>query len=124
LGALQLLGRLVLRLFLLVTPADEDVRGDLALLDALADLPQLVVHPRAAGERIHDATLAPLDAPRDPHLALTGEERDRAHLAQVHPHGVVGLFEGTADRAFLPLVVLVVLRRVLAGRGRPGRTEL
>ena len=37
--------------------------------------------------------LAALDALGDLDLALAGEERHRAHLAQVHAHRVVGLVE-------------------------------
>ena len=37
--------------------------------------------------------LAALDALGDRHLALAGEQRHGAHLAQVHADGVVGLVE-------------------------------
>jgi hypothetical protein len=39
------------------------------------------------------AQLAALDALGDGHLAFAREQRHRAHLAQVHANGIVGLVE-------------------------------
>ena len=49
-------------------------------------------HGRARDLGEHDA-LAALDALRDRDLALAGEEGNRAHLAQVHADGIVGLVQ-------------------------------
>ncbi len=80
--------------------------GDLVVLedDELADGAraglQLIAHRdnhlrdgRRPGDGLDDRELAALDAARDLDFALAGEQRDRAHLAEVHPHGVVGLVQ-------------------------------
>ena len=54
--------------------------------------------------------LAALDALGDRHFALAGEQRHRAHLAQVHADGVVGLVEGARREVEL---------HALFGRGGP-----
>src|SRR5207302_814382 len=41
-----------------------------------------------------DTKLPALNALRNLYFALAGEQRDRAHLAQVHAHRVIGLFQG------------------------------
>ncbi len=48
------------------------------------------------GEGLVDLRLALLDAFGDADLALAVEQLDRAHLAQVHAHRVVGLLDGVA----------------------------
>ena len=80
--------------------------GNLVVLedDELADRAragfQLVAHRddhlrdrRRAGDRLDDRQLAALDAPRNLDLALAGEQRHRAHLAQVHADGIVRLVQ-------------------------------
>jgi hypothetical protein len=47
----------------------------------------------ATRNRLDHGQLAALDSPRDLDFALAREERDGAHLAQVHPHRVVRLVE-------------------------------
>ena len=49
-------------------------------------------HQRRAGERFQNRVLAALDAARDFDFAFAREQRNRAHLAQVHADGIVDLF--------------------------------
>src|SRR5262249_62284004 len=46
-----------------------------------------------AGDRLDDRELAAFDALGDGDLAFAREQRDRAHLAEVHADRVVGLVE-------------------------------
>ena len=48
-------------------------------------------HQRRARQRFQDRVLAALDAARDFDFAFAGEQRHRAHLAQVHAHRIVDL---------------------------------
>ena len=81
----------------------------------LADAPLLVLeliahrHDRAgdrwrAGDRLDDRQLAALDALGDLDFAFSREEGDRAHLAQVHANGVVGLVERAWGQVELELL--------------------
>ena len=83
----------------------------LPALQLVADVEDLRHRQPAGEQRAQDFLLALLDALGDLHLALAGEERDRAHLAQVQAHRVVGL----AAR----LVVLVLLLLLLGLLGLP-----
>jgi type II secretory pathway component PulF len=57
-------------------------------------------------QRLQDPPLPALDPPRDGDLPFPVQERDRPHLAQVHPHGVVRLLERTGQGFGLGVVVL------------------
>ena len=46
---------------------------------------------RRTGQGFQDGVLAALDAARNLHFAFAREQRDGAHLPQVHAHGVVDL---------------------------------
>ena len=59
---------------------------------------------RRAGDRLDHGELAALDALGNFDLALAGEERDRAHLAEVHPDRVVGLVERAGGQVELELL--------------------
>ena len=96
----------------LVAPDDDGLEGQRALAEARD-------HRLAAG----------LDALGDGDFALAGEKLDRAHLAQVHAHRIVGavgrLLGGLADRdgpgrrrldEFAALGLLLVGRSAAAGR--------
>src|SRR5439155_8316422 len=67
----------------------------------------------AARQGLHDILLAALDAPPYLHLPLARQQRDGPHLAQVHPHRVVGLLERTWGLIVLGLLGLLLL----GGRG-------
>ena len=62
-------------------------------VQCVAELDDLLGHERRARDRLDDGQLAPLDAARDFHFAFAREQRHRAHLAQVHADGVVGLVQ-------------------------------
>ena len=87
----------------------DDPRVAARVLEQLQDL--LEDHG-VVGEGLVDLRLALLDALGDLDLALAVEQLDRAHLAQVHAHRVVGLLDGLAR--FLG-------RLALAGRAAPRR---
>src|SRR5471032_631529 len=88
--------------------ADDLTHAHLALLETLADLDDLLDGDGRVQNRLENFLLAVLDALRDLHLALAGEERNRAHLAQVHAHRVVRLRVG---------VFLFLALGTLGGRG-------
>src|SRR6202171_4126285 len=86
---------LVERLVVLVGRVANDLaHAHLALLQPLADLDDLLDGDGRMQDRLEDFLLAVLDALGDLDLALAGEQRDRAHLAQVHAHRIVGLGVG------------------------------
>ena len=88
---------------------EESARDVLVLLGLLDDPEDLLEHDAVRRESAVDLRLAVLDAPRDGDLALAVEELHGAHLAQVHPDGVVRLLDGG---------------RVGNGRLGPGRSRL
>src|SRR5216684_4913979 len=86
----------------------QDLLSDLFLieddsfLDRARAAPQILAngqdlsdHNRRAGERLQCAQLSTLDALGDFHFPFSGEQWDRAHLAQVDAHWIVGLFKST-----------------------------
>ena len=88
----------------------------LLLAQLVAELEDLLDRDRRVEHDLQHAPLAVLDALGDLDLALAREQRDRAHLAQVHAHRVVGL--ASSRRPPLPprprpscLVLLVLARR-------------
>ncbi len=64
-----------------------------AALQVLADSHDFANHDGRARQRFQHPQLPALDALGDLHFALAGEQRDRAHLAQVHAHRIVGFFQ-------------------------------
>ena len=66
-----------------------------AAAEVFAEADDLADDNGRAGDGFHDAHLAALDTLGDLDLALTGEQGDGAHLAEVHADGVVGFFEGS-----------------------------
>ena len=77
----------------------------------LVQAQQLAQDHRVLAQGLVDQPLALLDALGDLHLALAVEERDRAHLAQVHAHGVVGLLVGGETELGRLVFLLVELAR-------------
>src|SRR6266542_1097100 len=94
---LDSLGGAVVQIFFLVV-GNVDELGDHAGIAAgvFQELQQLFENNGVVGERLVDLCLALLDALGDSDLALAVEELDRPHLAQVHAHRVVGLFDRLA----------------------------
>ena len=87
---------LLFRLLVLVGSVDELVDDARVAAGVLEQLQDLLEDDRVVGEGLVDLGLALLDALGDADLALAVEQLDRAHLAQVHAHGVVGLLDGLA----------------------------
>jgi len=63
-----------------------------ATAQILAELKNFFDHQRRTGERLADGPLAPFIALGQLDLALAGKQRNGAHLAQIHAHGVVRFF--------------------------------
>ena len=71
---------------------DQDVADhEGVLVEEIRQRQNLADHQRRAGQRFADGSLATLDALGQFDFPFTGEQRHRAHLAQIHAHGVVGL---------------------------------
>ena len=70
---------------------DDLLDADLLLAELVAELEDLLDGDRRVEHDLQRRPLALLDALGDLDFALAGEQRDRAHLAQVHAHRVVGL---------------------------------
>ncbi len=66
-----------------------------AAAQVFAETDDLANDDGRAGDGLHDAHLAALDALGDLDFALAGEQGNGAHLAEVHADGVVGLLEGS-----------------------------
>jgi hypothetical protein len=81
---------------------DDVAQEDLALDELVAPDDDRLEGQRALAEARDHRLAAGLDPLGDRDLALTGQELHRAHLAQVHPHGIVGavgrLLGGGGDR--------------------------
>src|SRR5262245_43465618 len=89
---------------LLVDERDQLADAALVVLELIAHLHDDAGDRRRARDRLDDGQLAALDALGDLHFAFAGEQRDGAHLAQVHPHGVVRLVEGARSEVELQLL--------------------
>src|SRR6185436_9664296 len=76
----------------------------LAGVQLVAQQDDLLGDERRPRDRLDDRQLAPLDAAGDFDFAFAREEGDRAHLAQVHADGVVGLVEGARREIELDLL--------------------
>ena len=95
-----------------------------AAAQVFAEADDLANDDGRARDGLHDADLAALDALGDFDFALAGEQRNGAHLAQVHADGVVGLLEGSGREvelyvvglfAGLGLVLVAVAGELVAG---------
>ena len=69
---------------------DDVAQQDLAFVEFVAPDDDRLEGQRALAEPGDHRLAAGLDALGDGDLALAGEQLDRAHLAQIHPHGIVG----------------------------------
>ena len=88
--------RAIVQVLLVLRDVDELVDDPRVASRVLEELQDLLEDDRVVGERLVDLRFALLDALGDADLALAVEELDRAHLAQVHAHGVVGLLDRLA----------------------------
>ena len=88
---------------LFVVEDDQFANRPLAGVQLIPELDDLLGHQRRPGDRLDHRELAALDAPRNLHFALAGEQRHRAHLAQIHAHGIVGLVERAGREVELEL---------------------
>ena len=77
-----------------------------AAAEVFAEADDLADDDGRARDGLHDADLAALDALGDFDFALAGEQRNGAHLAEVHADGVVGLLEGAGREVELDVVGL------------------
>src|SRR6266498_1996438 len=100
---------LALRRLLLARVLHDLADADLPLPEPLAEIEDLADGDRGREDRGEHLLLALLDPLRDLDLALAREQGDRAHLAQVHADGIVGL----AVAGVLLLLLLLGLVRVL-----------
>src|SRR5439155_25763323 len=64
---------------------------DRAVPDLFSQREDLLDHQRRSRERLRPGALAALDALGDLDFAFPREQRYRAHLAQIHADGIVGL---------------------------------
>jgi hypothetical protein len=78
---------------IIVVEPDDLLDCALALVEGLAQRQDFFDDERLAGEHPEPTQLAALNALGDGHFLLTGEQGHGAHLAQVHAHGIVDLFE-------------------------------
>ena len=70
-----------------------------------------------ARERLEHAHLAALDALGDFHFAFAREQRDGAHLAQIHADGIVGFFESARSEVEFNVLALFAFVELLIERG-------
>src|SRR5712692_2060222 len=89
---------------LLVVEDHQLADGALAAVELVAERDHPLGDDRRPRDRLDDRQLPALDAPRDLDLALAREQRDGAHLAQVHPHRIVGLVERAGREIQLQLL--------------------
>ena len=95
-----------------------------AAAQVFAETDDLADDDGRARDGLHDAELSALDALGDFDFALAGEQRNGAHLAEVHADGVVGLLERAGREvefyvvglfSGLGLVLLAVAGELVAG---------
>ena len=77
-----------------------------AALQVFAESDDFANHDGRARNRFHYAQLAALDALRDFNFAFAGEQRNGAHLAQVHAHRIVGFLERSGCKVKLDVFTL------------------
>ena len=89
---------------LLVDEGDQLADAALVVLERVAHLHDEARDRRRARDRLDDGELAALDALGDLDFPFAREQRDRAHLAQVHADGIVGLVERAGRQIELELL--------------------
>ena len=88
-----------------------------AALEVFAEGHDLANHDGRARDGLEHAHLAALDALGDFDFALARQQRHGAHLAQVHAHRVVGLFQGARRQVELDILALFQLEVLVAELG-------
>ena len=73
---------------------DDVAKEDLSFVQFVAPDDDGLEGQRAFAEACDHRLAAGLDALGDRDFAFAGQQLDRAHLAQIHPHGIVGAFAG------------------------------
>ncbi|MGY4629631.1 hypothetical protein ACVWY3_007387 [Bradyrhizobium sp. USDA 4486] len=106
---------------------DDVAEEDLALVELVAPDDDGLEGQRAFAQARDHRLAAGLDALRDRDFAFAGEQLDRAHLAQIHAHGIVGALArlalldlgdsllGDLDELVIGLVVGLVLLFLAVG---------
>ena len=97
---------------LLVGVLDDVLDADLVLAELVTQAEDLLDRDRGAQHHLQHAPVAVFDALGDLDLAFAREQRDRTHLAQVHPHRIAG--GGIAVGVFL-LLGLPLRREIRVG---------
>src|SRR3984885_15115720 len=105
---------------------DDVAQENLAVVELVAPDDDRLEGQRALAQARDHRLAAGLDALRDRDFALAGEQLDRAHLAQIHAHGIVGALAGLGllglgrgaarnlDELALALLLLGLLARLFA----------
>src|SRR6266566_710898 len=102
---------------LLVVELNDFLDGAHTLAQVVADGNQFLDDNRRARDGAHDHELAALNALRDRDLAFARQERNCAHLAQIHAHGIVGFLERAGGKvqigfAFVPVFLAFAVSAV------------
>src|SRR5579859_6618274 len=87
-----------------------------AALQVFAQRKNFLDDDRRARQSFQHAQLAALNPLCDFNFAFTREQRDRAHLAQVHAHRVVGLFQRAWRQIKFNVLALFNVFKLLLGR--------
>ena len=87
-----------------------------AALEVFAQGHNLANHDGRARDGLEHAQLAALNALGDFDFAFAREQRNRAHLAQVHAHRVVGFFQRARRQVELDVFALFQLEVLVAGK--------
>ena len=88
---------------LFVVKLNDFLDGARAVAKIFADLEEFLQDERSARDGFQDEQLSALDALGDGHFAFASKQRDRAHFAQVHAHGVIGFFERAGSQIKLAI---------------------
>ena len=82
-----------------------------ALAQIVADGNQFLDDDRGAGDGPHHHELPALDALGDGDFAFARQQRNGAHFAQIHAHGIVGFFERTGGEVQIRFALVRVILR-------------
>jgi len=77
----------------------------------------LANHDGRARDSLHHAQLAAFNALGDFYFAFACEQRNGAHFAQIHAHGVVGFFKRSWGKIKLDVVAVFVVEAIVAELG-------
>ena len=90
-----------------------------AALQVFAEGHDFADHDGRARDGLEHAHLAALDALGDFHFAFAREQRNGAHLAQIHADGVVGFFQSAGRQVELDVLALLELEVLVAAEFGP-----